>query len=268
MLDSTVTPSGLPRLHVTHRDLEVGVCLVAIEGEVDLASAPALKSALVELVAAGTARFVLDLSGAPYMDSTGLGVLVGVQRRLPAGGVIAVAGAQPSLRDLFTLTGLDRTFKLFGTVDEAVAELTAPSPARAALSPDGALVVGLVATAIPFADSRAAEAERWLRVLRLHGEAGRALTALGLGEAPLTAITPSPYGDHGPRGAGAVASVIEHAAGLATERGSGTVGTADLLVGAMTVYGADFDRVLEAHGSARGELIDHLVVNARKLTSA
>jgi hypothetical protein len=167
---------------------------------------------------------------------------------------------------VFALTGLDRVFELFATVEEALAALAPPARDHLVLSADAALALGLVATAIPFADSRAAEAERWLRVLRLHGDAGRVLTPLGLGEAPLFPIVPSVPDEADDQPVDAVAGVTEYATRLAIERGSGTVGTADLLAGVMTVYGADFDRVLEAHGSSRRELIDHLDVNGWKLT--
>ena len=53
------------------------------------------------------------------------------------------------------------------------------------LVPDAEMVLGIAATAIPFARSAEAEAERWLRVLRLHGEVGVALQALGVSEVPL-----------------------------------------------------------------------------------
>ncbi len=66
---------------------------------------------------------------------------------------------------------------------------------------DSALVLGMASTAIPFARSREEEAERWLRILRLHGEAGAALQALGVSEAPLEAPSvheeerPAPTGE-------------------------------------------------------------------------
>ncbi len=239
-----------------------------MDGEVDLASAPTLKAALLARIAAGTTRIVLDLAGVTHMDSTGLGVLVGVQRRLPASGAIAVAGARPGVQSLFELTGLDRTFKLFPTVEAAAAELSAPAAPRPGLSPDAALVLGLAATAIPFAESRTAEAERWLRVLRLHGDAGRELSALGLGEAPLSEIAGAGQAEEGACGADAVTRVIESATRLAAERGATTVGTGDLLAGVMVVYGADFDRVLQAHGSDCCELIAHLDMNGWKLAGA
>src|SRR2546423_8992159 len=57
--------------------------------------------------------------------------------------------------------------------------------ARPAPDTDAAMVLGMASTAMPFADTSQAEAERWLRILRLHGEAGTALQALGVSEAPL-----------------------------------------------------------------------------------
>src|SRR5436189_5218911 len=53
------------------------------------------------------------------------------------------------------------------------------------LSQDAAIVLALADTAVPFACSIEDEAERWVRVLRLHGQVGLALQALGVGEAPL-----------------------------------------------------------------------------------
>ncbi len=214
MLDSTLTPAGLEGLQVTHREFDGGLCCVAAEGEVDLATAPVLKGALLARVATGATRLVLDLTGVIHMDSTGLGVLVGVRRRLPEDGVLAVAGARPAVRSVFELTGLDRTFKLFESAEEALAELRAPAAPQPALSPDAALVLGLAATAVPFADSRTAEAERWLRVLRLHGDAGRELSALGLGEAPLVEIVPTADAETRPprRGRGGERDAIGDAA--------------------------------------------------------
>jgi ATP-dependent Clp protease ATP-binding subunit ClpA len=131
-----------------------------------------------------------------------------------------------------------------------------------ALAPETAMVLGIAATAMPFARTTEAEAERWLWVLRLHGDSGIVLQALGVGEASLETphdgaheARPDPgKGDD----QGAVGHVTEHAVLHASERGSDTVGTTDVLVAVMDVYGADFDRVLQAHGTDRAEVLERL----------
>jgi anti-sigma B factor antagonist len=255
MLDSPVRS-----FHVENRRLGSDVCVVAVEGEVDLASAPDLRGALLHMAAGEGRRLVVDLARVTHMDSTGLGVLVGVQRRLPPEGAIVIAAAPAAVRDLFALTGLDRAFKLYDTVDQAIAELVAERPARPVLSADAALVVGLAATAIPFADSRSAQIERWLRMLRLYGDASRVLNALGLGEAPLVPIASAAPGEESGDSQDAVARVTEHALRAAVERAAATVTTGDLLAGVMALYGEELDRVLEAHGASRGELAARLNV--------
>jgi hypothetical protein len=135
------------------------------------------------------------------------------------------------------------------------------------LSPDAAMVVGLASTAMPFADSPEAEAERWLRVLRLHGEAGRALTVLGVGEAPLAepehaaSETADASEVDGPD---VIASVNDHALHRATDRGAATVGTVDVLLAVMDVYGQHFDFVLKAHGATRDDVIESLATGGSR----
>jgi hypothetical protein len=129
---------------------------------------------------------------------------------------------------------------------------------------DAAMVVGIASTAMPFARSREAEAERWLRILRLNGEAGVALQALGVSEGPLEAVGESADGER-PGCATAesrdvVALVSEDAARVASRRGAPAFGTSDVLVAVMDVYGADFDRVLRIHGTDRDEVLERLGV--------
>lgn len=132
--------------------------------------------------------------------------------------------------------------------------------AGSVLAPDAAIVLGIASTAMPFARTPEAEAERWLRVLRLHGEAGVALQALGVSEGPLAA--PGEDADRertGPVDArDAVAQVTEHAVHIATRRGAAEVATTDVLMAVVHVYGTDFDRVLRAHGTDRAEVIERL----------
>jgi hypothetical protein len=139
--------------------------------------------------------------------------------------------------------------------------------AHAPLAPDtdAAMVLGMAATALPFAPSVDAEAERWLRILRLHGDAGSALQGLGVSEAPLEALA---EGAHGAKGQaaradrrGVVAAVTEQAIRAAGRRGAQTIGTSDVFVAVTQVYGADFDRVLWAHGTDSDEVLERLGVS-------
>ena len=120
-------------------------------------------------------------------------------------------------------------------------------------------MVGLASTALPFAESRVTEVERWIRILRLHGEAGRALDGIGLSEAPLAPAAPGGQIHAAEKGRGdAIAGVTRYATDLAAHRGSPVVGTVDLLLAVMVVYGDDFDRVLAAHGGDSANLIERL----------
>jgi hypothetical protein len=133
--------------------------------------------------------------------------------------------------------------------------------ARPALAPDAEMVLGIAATAIPFARTSEAEAERWLRVLRLHGEVGAALQALGVSEVPLAA--PGEGSDRERTHAAAddrdaVAHVTEHAARIASQRRAPGIATTDVLMAVMHVYGGDFDQVLWSHGTDRDEVLERL----------
>ncbi len=243
---------------LTHREIDERTCVVAVEGELDLASAPHLKLALVELLAKGYGRYVLDLSQVTYMDSMGLGVLIGFHKRLHGDARLALAGVPPKPRKLLELTGLDTRFDSFATVDAALSDR-----AESALPfcTDAAMVLGIASTALPFATTRRAEALRWLRILRLQGEAARVLCALGVGEAPLPdldqdddeLLAPAGRADRDP-----VASVSELAVRVARKRGAAKVGTGDILVAVLRFYGSDFDLVLAAHGTDRDEVIGRL----------
>jgi hypothetical protein len=128
------------------------------------------------------------------------------------------------------------------------------------LAPDAEMVLGMAATAIPFARSPEAQAERWLRVLRLHGEVGSALRALGVSE-----VSSSTAGAGSERRASSqvedrdvIALVTERAVRVASERGAGGVATTDVLIAVMYVYGEDFERVLRAHGADPYEVLERL----------
>jgi anti-sigma B factor antagonist len=98
-----------------HRVLDVA-------GEIDVYTAPQLRERLITLVEDGARRVIVDLSRVEFLDSTGLGVLVGALKRLRGvGGELLLVCAQERLLKIFRITGLDRVFTLYDTVDAAVA---------------------------------------------------------------------------------------------------------------------------------------------------
>jgi hypothetical protein len=123
---------------------------------------------------------------------------------------------------------------------------------------DAALVLGMASTAIPFARSREEEAERWLRILRLQGEAGAALQALGVSEAPLEAASPREEEPGRPDGEDIVARVGDAASRGASRRQAQCFTTIDVLIAVIDVYGHDFNQVLRSHGTDRQEVLDRL----------
>jgi hypothetical protein len=129
------------------------------------------------------------------------------------------------------------------------------------LSQDAALVIVLAGTAMTFSHSATDEAERWLRALRLHGQVGSALQALGVGEAPLMTVAgppaEPPVGDR-PKGIDGVDRVAGRAGVLARLRGGESVGTVDVLFAVLEVYDRRFDRALYLRGTSREELLERL----------
>jgi anti-sigma B factor antagonist len=98
-----------------HRVLEVG-------GEIDVYTAPQLRERLIALVESGDRRVVVDLANVEFLDSTGLGVLVGALKRLRGvDGEFSLVCAQERLLKIFRITGLDRVFTMYGSVDAATA---------------------------------------------------------------------------------------------------------------------------------------------------
>jgi anti-sigma B factor antagonist len=108
-------------LGITQRQLDQRTSVIAIRGELDLARAPSLKWTLIDSLAAGHDQLVLDLSLVSFMDSTALGVLVGVNRSLDVGARLAIVGARANVLKIFEISGLDGAFAIFSTLDAALA---------------------------------------------------------------------------------------------------------------------------------------------------
>lgn len=106
----TVTPS--------QRD---GWTVLTLAGQLDVATAPDFRETLQEVQYGGEGRVVLELSGLEFLDSFGLGVIVGgVKRARTHGGVLVLAGVSERVAQVLELTGLDRALPIATDVEAAI----------------------------------------------------------------------------------------------------------------------------------------------------
>lgn len=108
--------------------LESGVPVITLEGEVDVYTAPQLKQQMITLLEAGTKQMLIDLTQVEYFDSTALGVLIGGLKRMrERDGNLALVCPSPRIRRVFEITGLDKIFDIYNTMDDAKASAQAAS---------------------------------------------------------------------------------------------------------------------------------------------
>jgi anti-sigma B factor antagonist len=113
-----------------HDPHDGGRHVIAVSGEIDLYTAPDLKAVLSQVIEEGATGVVIDLSGTTFLDSTGLGVLIGALKRLRSrDGALAVVNVDDSIARTFEITGLDQIFVIRGSRDEALAALGADASA-------------------------------------------------------------------------------------------------------------------------------------------
>lgn len=111
--------------------------ILQVSGEIDVYTAPRLRQRLVELVDKGARHLVVDLRGVEFLDSTGLGVLVGGLKRMRSlGGSFALVCAHERILKIFRITGLDRIFTIVSSVEKAL-EVNDPGPAWDGMPQDG-----------------------------------------------------------------------------------------------------------------------------------
>jgi anti-sigma B factor antagonist len=105
--------------------------VLAVHGEIDMASAPAVRRAVIDLLGEGVRWLVLDLSGVGFVDSTGLGVLVGALKRVNAeSGDMTIVCDRENVLELFRMTRLTNVFRIHADVAAACAEVPASPDAE------------------------------------------------------------------------------------------------------------------------------------------
>ena len=96
--------------------------VIEVGGEIDVYTAPKLREQLIDLVSSGQYHLVVDMEGVEFLDSTGLGVLVGGLKRVRAHeGSLRLVCTQERILKIFRITGLTKVFPIHTSVEEAVA---------------------------------------------------------------------------------------------------------------------------------------------------
>ncbi len=98
-------------------------CILEIEGEVDVYTSPQLKHDIGKFAEGGVKHVIINLSKVEYLDSTGLGVLIGGLKRLrESEGNLVLVGPGMRILRIFEITGLDKIFDIYPTEEEAAAK--------------------------------------------------------------------------------------------------------------------------------------------------
>jgi anti-sigma B factor antagonist len=111
-----------------HVDLKLGhhaqdgIEVIDVQGEIDMYTAPRLRELLIDLVGKGSYQLVVNLGKVGFLDSTGLGVLVGGLKRVRAhDGSLDLVCTQQRILKILKITGLTEVFGTYETVDQAIA---------------------------------------------------------------------------------------------------------------------------------------------------
>jgi anti-anti-sigma factor len=109
--------------------LDDGICVIEVRGELDLSTAPQLEGPLDEAIADGAVLVLIDLSSCEFIDSTGIALIVRAWQRIDqaengdSGGRVVICSANDQVRRVLEITGLELSIPLHGSRDEALAAL-------------------------------------------------------------------------------------------------------------------------------------------------
>jgi len=95
--------------------------VLEVGGEIDVYTAPKLREQFTQLVEDGRYHLVVDLEKVAFLDSTGLGVLVGGLKRVRSqDGSLSLVCTQDRILKVFRITGLDKVFPVYDSVEAAL----------------------------------------------------------------------------------------------------------------------------------------------------
>ncbi len=99
-----------------------GVVVIGVDGQLIVGNRHELKQKVVDAIEVGERKVLIDFTNTGYIDSSGLGALVSLSKKLrDAGGELRLAGLNEDLRTLFELTKLDTLFTIADSAEQALA---------------------------------------------------------------------------------------------------------------------------------------------------
>lgn len=125
---STVVPGWdePDELKLSEEPIGASGVLLTVAGELDIATAPALRERLTRVIGGGVSRLVIDLCPVSFMDSVAMAAIIHARTLLPDGGRMAIVlDADSYTRLVFEIAGLPRCLDLFESRDEAIAHVVA-----------------------------------------------------------------------------------------------------------------------------------------------
>jgi anti-sigma B factor antagonist len=111
-------------MKLAERKIGTNIVLEVLESRLGADKAAAFKEEVSRHLTAGAASLVLDLSKVDFIDSSGLGAILAIFKRMPKGSDLILCGATDSVASMFKLTRLDRVFTMKKNLDEVVSALS------------------------------------------------------------------------------------------------------------------------------------------------
>jgi anti-sigma B factor antagonist len=110
-------------LRIAVRNVE-GFPVIELGGELDAYTCGRLRDTMIEVIEEGNATVIVSMLKVEYIDSSGLGTLVGgLKRASEHSGKIAIVCTNPQIKKVFEITGLVRVFAIYDSEEEAAREL-------------------------------------------------------------------------------------------------------------------------------------------------
>lgn len=111
-------------IKIETRELGAETQAVEVQGEIDVYTSPKVKEIISELIDKGNNHLVINLEGVRYIDSTGLGVLIGALKKVrEKEGTINLVCNNPQIKKIFNITGLVKIFGIYKNEEDALKNL-------------------------------------------------------------------------------------------------------------------------------------------------